>query len=76
MKILQDWYKVSKNRMKVEKCYIINLLNIKMLIKGICIMEDLQTLGSFFIGLGTVFAGLGVLLAGVGVYTKFSRESK
>ncbi len=39
-------------------------------------MEDLQTLGSFFIGLGTVFAGLGVLLAGVGVYTKFSRESK
>lgn len=39
-------------------------------------MEDLQTLGSFFLGLGTVFAGLGVLLAGIGVYTKFSRESK
>ncbi|CAI8976431.1 hypothetical protein KOY_03882 [Bacillus cereus VDM021] len=39
-------------------------------------MEDLQTLGSFFLGLGTMFAGLGVLLAGIGVYTKFSRESK
>ncbi|SDY37166.1 hypothetical protein SAMN04488156_10147 [Bacillus sp. 166amftsu] len=39
-------------------------------------MEDLQTLGSFFLGLGTMFAGLGVLLAGFGVYTKFSRESK
>ncbi|CAI8870447.1 DUF3149 domain-containing protein [Bacillus pseudomycoides] len=38
-------------------------------------MEDLQTLGSFFLGLGTMFAGLGVLLAGIGVYTKFSRES-
>lgn len=39
-------------------------------------MGDLQTLGSFFLGLGTVFAGFGVLLAGIGVYTKFSRESK
>lgn len=39
-------------------------------------MEDLQTLGSFFLGLGTMFAGLGVLLAGIGVYTKFSRELK
>lgn len=39
-------------------------------------MEDLQTLGSFFLGLGTMFAGLGVLLAGIGVYTKFSREAK
>ncbi|KFN12604.1 putative membrane protein [Bacillus pseudomycoides] len=38
-------------------------------------MEDLQTLGSFFLGLGTMFAGLGVLLAGIGVYTKFSCES-
>lgn len=39
-------------------------------------MEDLQTLGSFFLGQGTMFAGLGVLLAGIGVYTKFSRELK
>lgn len=44
--------------------------------KGDMYMEDLQTLGSFFLGLGTMFAGLGVLLAGIGVYTKFSRESK
>ncbi|ENQ3077251.1 hypothetical protein [Bacillus multifaciens] len=44
--------------------------------KSVVSMEDLQTLGSFFLGLGTVFAGLGVLLAGIGVYTKFSRESK
>lgn len=44
--------------------------------KGDVNMEDLQTLGSFFLGLGTMFAGLGVLLAGIGGYTKFSRESK
>lgn len=62
---------------KNGKLCIINYVEYRDIGKVIYVyMEDLQTLGSFFLGLGTMFAGLGVLLAGFGVYTKFSRESK